>query len=59
MAIDKLRVGMVLAEDLYTDSGVKLLTRGTAITPTALDTIRRRHRMEPILRGAVVQRAAA
>ena len=59
MAIDKLRVGMVLAEDLYTDSGIKLLTRGTSITPTALDTIRRRHRMEPILRGAVVEREAA
>jgi response regulator RpfG family c-di-GMP phosphodiesterase len=59
VTIEKLRVGMVLAEDLYTDAGLKLLTRGTALTPTSLDTILRRHRMEPILRGAVVERAAA
>ena len=59
VAIEKLRVGMVLAEDLYTDAGLKLLTRGTSLTPSSLDTILRRHRMEPILRGAVVERAAA
>jgi response regulator RpfG family c-di-GMP phosphodiesterase len=59
VAIDKLRVGMVLAEDLYTDNGIKLLTRGVALTPASIETIRRRHRMEPILRGAVVEREAA
>lgn len=59
VGIEKLAVGMVLAEDLYTDSGLKLLSRGAEISPAALETIRRRHRMEPILRGAVVEREAA
>jgi response regulator RpfG family c-di-GMP phosphodiesterase len=53
--ISELREGMVLAEDLYTESGVKLLKRGTVLTAAALDTIRRRHRFEPILRGAAVR----
>jgi response regulator RpfG family c-di-GMP phosphodiesterase len=53
--ISDLREGMVLAEDLYTESGVKLLKRGTVLTAAALDTIRRRHRFEPILRGAAVR----
>jgi putative two-component system response regulator len=59
VAIERLRVDMVLAEDLFTDTGIKLLTRGTPLSPAALDTIRRRHRTEPILRGAVVERPAA
>ncbi len=52
--IPDLREGMVLAEDLYTESGVKLLKRGTILTGAALDTIRRRHRFEPISRGAAI-----
>jgi len=59
VAIEKLRAGMTLAEDLYTDNGLKLLTRGTSLSPTAIETIRRRHRTEPILRGAVVEREKA
>ena len=34
---------MVLAEDLCTDSGLKLLARGTRLSPCVLETIRRRH----------------
>jgi len=59
VAIEKLRVGMVLVEDLYTDNGLKLLSSGTSLSPTAIETIRRRHRVEPILRGAVVERDKA
>ena len=59
LPIEKLRVGMVLAEDLYTDNGLKLLKGGTALSPSSLDTILRRHRMEPILRGAMIEPLAA
>jgi response regulator RpfG family c-di-GMP phosphodiesterase len=59
VAVDHLEVGMVLAEDLFTDSGLKLLARETTLTPATLETILRRHRMEPIVRGAVVKRKAA
>jgi hypothetical protein len=57
--VPALRAGMVLAEDLYTDSGLKLLSRGTTITAAVLETILRRHQMEPIVHGAAVFRDAA
>lgn len=47
--------GMVLAEDLYTDGGIKLLRRGTRLTGQVLETIRRRQRFEPILRRIAIQ----
>jgi hypothetical protein len=59
LGIDDLCVGMVLAEDLYTDSGIKLLARGTTLTTTSLETIRRRHRFDPIPCGAAVRRKVA
>jgi response regulator RpfG family c-di-GMP phosphodiesterase len=54
--IQDLRPGMVLADDLTTDSGVKLLARDTVLTPATLGMILRRHRLEPIVPGAVVRR---
>jgi response regulator RpfG family c-di-GMP phosphodiesterase len=59
LPVTALRVGMVLAEDLCTDSGMKLLSRGAELTPAALETILRRHGERPILRGVAVQRRAA
>jgi len=59
LPITELHQGMVLAEDLYTDSGLKLLARDTTLTPARLEIILRRHRVEPILQGAaVVQKTA-
>jgi response regulator RpfG family c-di-GMP phosphodiesterase len=58
LPVADLEPGMVLAEDLCTDEGVKLLARGTRISPSSLEAILRRHRIEPILRGASVRRAA-
>lgn len=59
LSVIDLRVGMVLAEDLYADSGLKLLSSGTTISPATLEIILRRHRAEPILQGAAVRRSAA
>ncbi len=57
--IASLEEGMVLAEDLCTDSGLKLLSRGTKLTASALGIIRKRHQVAPILEGAaIVSRAA-
>ena len=56
---EDLRVGMVLAEDLYTDSGIKLLSQGTMISSATLETILRRHRADPLLHGAAVLRRSA
>jgi putative two-component system response regulator len=59
LPITELAQGMVLAEDLYTDGGLKLLSRDTELTPATLEVILRRHRAEPILQGATVRRSAA
>jgi response regulator RpfG family c-di-GMP phosphodiesterase len=55
----ELRAGMVLAQDLCTDSGLKLLARGTMLTSSTLELIMKRHNLEPILVGAAIRRAAA
>ena len=57
LPVTDLREGMVLAEDLFTPSGLKLLARETRLTRSTLDAILRRHSVEPIVQGAVIQRA--
>ena len=59
LPVSELAVGMVLAEDLCTSSGVKLLARGTTLTPRTLDIIQQRHLSDPILAGAWVERNQA
>jgi len=54
--LSRLCEGMVLAEDLSTSSGVKLLSAGARITATTIDVILKRHVNDPILYGAWVQR---
>ena len=54
--VTNLAEGMVLADDLYTSSGMKLLAKGGVITAGMLDTILRRHRSDPILQGAWIER---
>jgi response regulator RpfG family c-di-GMP phosphodiesterase len=56
LAVDQLRVGMVLAADLSTSSGVKLLSRDTIVTRSMLDVINRRHLADPILDGVWVKK---
>lgn len=56
--VDELQVGMVLADDLCTSSGVLLLTSGTTITAGSLPFIQRRHASDPILTGPYVRPAS-
>jgi len=56
VAIEDLIVGMVLAADLSTSSGVMLLAKGATITRSLLDVISRRHLADPIIDGAWVAR---
>ena len=53
--IGALRSGMMLAEDLLTDTGLKLVAAGTMITPSVLESVLRRHEREPFVRGAVIR----
>lgn len=56
--IAELAEGMVLADDLVTSSGVKLLAKGAALSAPTLETILRRHRSDPIVHGAWIERRA-
>ncbi len=56
LPVSELAPGMVLAEDLCTSSGIKLLARGSVLTRGSLDVIVQRHQSDPILVGAWVQR---
>lgn len=57
VSVDQLEIGMVLAADLSTSSGVKLLARGTTISRSMLDIIQRRHLADPIIDGIWIQRS--
>jgi response regulator RpfG family c-di-GMP phosphodiesterase len=59
LPVPELKPGMVLAEDLCTDSGIKLLSRNTRLTNETLDVIMRRHAAEPLAHGAAVLREAS
>ncbi len=59
LPVSELAEGMVLAEDLYTSAGVKLLARGARITQGSLDIILRRDQADPIIAGAWIEFGAA
>jgi response regulator RpfG family c-di-GMP phosphodiesterase len=56
VAVDQLAEGMVLAADLCTSSGIKLLAKGTTISRSMLEVIDRRNQADPILDGVWVSR---
>jgi hypothetical protein len=56
IGVDQLVVGMVLAADLCTSSGVKLLAKGATISRSVLDVIARRHLADPIIDGVWIRR---
>ncbi len=54
--VGDLEAAMVLADDLFTSSGVKLLAKGATLNAATLETILRRHRSDPIIHGAWIER---
>ncbi len=56
IAAEHLSQGMVLASDLLTSSGVKLLAAGATISEGILEVIRRRHQSDPLIDGAWIRR---
>ena len=56
VGVDQLQPGMVLAADLSTSSGVKLLARGATVSTSMLDVIQRRHLADPIIDGVWIVR---
>jgi hypothetical protein len=57
--VSELAPGMVLAEDLCTSSGIKLLSRGSTLTRGCVEIINQRHQIDPVIAGAWVRRNVA
>ena len=58
VGLEQLKEGMVLAEDLKTDSGLLLMTRGETIRQIHLEKLRNFHRIDPIVSRIRVFREA-
>jgi len=56
VAVEELRPGMVLAADVSTSGGVKLLAKGATISPNVLQVIQRRHAADPIVDAVWVRK---
>jgi response regulator RpfG family c-di-GMP phosphodiesterase len=54
LSVADLREGMVLAEDIFTSSGVMLLARGAVLTEATLEVIRYRNQVDPVVSGVSV-----
>jgi HD domain len=54
--LHRLEPGLILAVDLCSASGVKLLSAGSVLTPASLRMIRERHAADPIVHGIPTQR---
>lgn len=55
VGISELQAGMILAADLRTSSGVKLLSGGSTITASALKLVKERHNADPLVEAAAIQ----
>jgi response regulator RpfG family c-di-GMP phosphodiesterase len=54
LTVAELREGMVLAEDIFTSSGVMLLARGAVLTEATLEVIKYRNQVDPVVSGVSV-----
>lgn len=57
VSVYELRDGMVLANDLYTGSGIKLLQKGFLITLSTIEKILTHHHYDPIINNIYIERA--
>ena len=52
--MDELTPGMVIAEDVYAASGVKLLPRGVQLRDKTLALLQQRNETDPVLGGIYI-----
>jgi response regulator RpfG family c-di-GMP phosphodiesterase len=53
--LDKLKTGMVIAEDVYAASGIKLLPKGMKVQEKMIEVIMERNSMDPIIGGIYIE----
>ena len=58
VTVDELAPGMVLADDVYSQSGVKLLPKGVRLQEHMIEILAHRSRKDPIVGGVHVYRGS-
>ena len=54
LRVDELKAGMVVAEDIYAASGVKLLPKGVRLQDKTLAVLAERNETDPIIGGVYI-----
>ena len=54
ISLDELKEGMVIAEDVYASSGIKLVPKGVRVREKMLALIMERNKMDPIIGGVYI-----
>jgi hypothetical protein len=55
ISLDGLKVGMVIAEDVFAASGIKLIPKGVKVKEKMIDVMMARNNMDPIIGGIYIE----
>lgn len=55
ISLDRLKVGMVIAEDVFAASGIKLIPKGVKVKEKMIDVMMARNNMDPIIGGIYIE----
>jgi len=55
ISLDRLKVGMVIAEDVFAASGIKLIPKGVKVKEKMIEIIMERNNMDPIIGGIYIE----
>lgn len=55
ISLDRLKVGMVIAEDVFAASGIKLIPKGVKVKGKMIEVMMARNNMDPIIGGIYIE----
>lgn len=55
ISLDKLKTGMVIADDVYAASGIKLIPKGVKVQEKMIEVIMTRNSMDPVIGGIYIE----
>ncbi|MDQ1330542.1 MAG: hypothetical protein QG578_805 [Thermodesulfobacteriota bacterium] len=55
ISLDKLKPGMIIAEDVYAASGIKLIPKGANVQEKMIEVIMERNNLDPIIGGIYIE----
>lgn len=55
ISLDRLKTGMVIAEDVYAASGIKLIPKGIRVQEKMIEVLMERNNMDPVIGGIYIE----